>query len=91
MRPASAAVARRAIGRCCSRTFLDTGSHPGVTFTSTGARCDANGTWRLNGLLAARGVRAPVVFTVTRARMLDEDLELTARRRWTVKHTTSPP
>ncbi|MFD1274630.1 YceI family protein [Streptomyces kaempferi] len=61
-----------------SRTFLDTDSHPDITFTSTGAHRDADGTWRLDGLLTARGVRAPVVFTVTRAQMLDEELELTA-------------
>ncbi|MET8330206.1 YceI family protein [Streptomyces sp. NPDC005181] len=38
-----------------SRAFLETGSHPDFTFAD--AWCDANGMWRLNGLLS--GPRRP--------------------------------
>ncbi|MCO6008904.1 NAD(P)H-dependent oxidoreductase [Actinoallomurus purpureus] len=61
-----------------SKTFLDTDGHPDIGFTSTSAEVDADGVWRLHGLLTARGVQAPVVFTVTEAETLGDELSLAA-------------
>lgn len=61
-----------------SATFLDAARHPDIGFASTGAEVDAAGTWQLHGTLSARGVAAPVVFTVIKAQTSDDELTLTA-------------
>lgn len=61
-----------------SATFLDVARHPDISFASTSAAVDAAGTWQLHGVLTARGVAAPVVFTVIEAQTSDDELALTA-------------
>ncbi|MDH6110178.1 polyisoprenoid-binding protein YceI [Kitasatospora sp. MAP12-15] len=61
-----------------SKTLLDTAGYPDIVFTSTGAAQDETGGWTLQGLLTARGVRAPVTFTVAKAEVDGEEIAVEA-------------
>jgi NAD(P)H-dependent FMN reductase/polyisoprenoid-binding protein YceI len=61
-----------------SSALLDAESHPDIAFTSTGVKIDHNGPWTLHGLLTARGVEAPVSFTVQQAQVRGDEIEVTA-------------
>jgi polyisoprenoid-binding protein YceI len=61
-----------------SATFLHVEHHPHISFESTSAGLDSDGTWTLKGTLTARGVSAPVEFTVTDATTDNRQLTLAA-------------
>lgn len=61
-----------------SKTLLDTATHPDIVFTSTGAELDEAGAWALSGLLTAHGVGAPVTFTVARAEVDGDEIDVEA-------------
>ncbi|MEU3563816.1 YceI family protein [Kitasatospora sp. NPDC006786] len=61
-----------------SRTLLDVAAYPDIVFTSTGAEQDQAGTWALQGQLTAHGVRAPVTFTVSDARIDGDEISVEA-------------
>jgi polyisoprenoid-binding protein YceI len=61
-----------------SKTFLYVDNHPDIAFESTAARVDQSGVWTLQGTITARGVAAPVEFTVSEAAMSQDELALTA-------------
>lgn len=61
-----------------SKAFLHVERHPDIAFASTSARVDETGTWTLQGVLTARGVTAPIEFTITEAATEGEGLSLVA-------------
>ncbi|MDH6143748.1 polyisoprenoid-binding protein YceI [Kitasatospora sp. GP30] len=61
-----------------SKALLDTAGYPDIAFSSTGAELTEAGAWALQGLLTAHGVRAPVTFTVARAGVDGDEIDVEA-------------
>ena len=60
-----------------SRLFLDARRHPRMTFRSTSAT-EADGTWRLPGVLTVKGADAPLELTITGISATGGELRATA-------------
>ena len=60
-----------------SRLFLDVKRHPQMTFRSTSVT-EADGTWRLSGVLNVKGADAPLELTITDISTTGGELRATA-------------